>query len=125
MQISFARFVAKSIQHKHGNVSIKFFTIFGHAEIAAVHGACGCAQAGATGVFKLLAGFEQRLVADHTQSTNFLVQAVGVVDIPGARDQLRRNGAGVGDGDGVGEYIERGVCVRLLGEVLRVDFDLE
>jgi len=45
--------------------------------------------------------------------------------MPGARDQLRRNGAGVGDGDGVRKYIERCVWVRLLGQVFRVDFDLE
>lgn len=64
-------------------------------------------------------------MADHAQSTNFFVQAVGVVHIPGARDQLRGDGAGVCDGDGVRKYIERCVWVRLLGQVLGVDFDLK
>ena len=35
--------VAQGIQYKHGNVHIEFFTIFGHAKIAAVHGASRCA----------------------------------------------------------------------------------
>ena len=125
VQITFGRVVAQCVEHKHRDVVVKLFTLFGNKQITPVHGAGGCAQAGAAGVFKLLAGFEQGLVADHAQSTNFFVQAVGVVHIPGARDQLRGDGAGVGDGDGVGKYIERGVCVRLLGEVLRMDFDLE
>ena len=73
VQIAFGRVVAQSVEHKHRDVDVKFFAIFSDAKIAAVHGACGCAQAGAAGVFKLLAGFEQGLVADHTQATNFLV----------------------------------------------------
>ena len=73
VQITFGRVVAQSVEHKHWDVNVKFFTIFGDTKIATVHGACGCAQAGAAGVFKLLAGFEQGLVADHTQATNFLV----------------------------------------------------
>ena len=125
VQIAFGRVVAQSVEHKHGDVDVKFFTIFGNTKITAVHGAGGCAQAGATGVFKLLAGFEQRLVANHAQATNFFVQAVGVIHIPSARDQLPGDGTCVRDGDGVSEYIERGVWVRLLGQVLRVDFDLE
>jgi len=125
VQIAFGRVVAQCVEHKHRDVDVKLFAVFGNTKITAVHGACGCAQAGATGVFKLLAGFEQGLVADHAQSTNFFVQAVGVVHIPGARDQLRGDGAGVRDGDGVRKYIERSVWVRLLWEVLRVDFDLE
>ena len=125
VQIAFGWVVAQSVEHKHWDVNVKFFAIFGDAKITAVHGAGGCAQAGAAGVFKLLAGFEQGLVADHTQATNLLVHAFGVIHIPGARDQLRGDGAGVRDGDGVRKYIERCVWVRLLGQVLRVDFDLK
>ncbi len=125
MQIAFGWIVAQSVEHKHWDVDVKLFTIFCHAKITAVHGACGRAQAGAAGVFKLLAGFEQGLVANHAQATNFFVHAFCVVHIPGARDQLRGDGARVGDGDGVRKYIERRVWIRLLGQVLRVDFDLE
>ena len=57
--------VAQGVKHEHGDVDIELFAVDGHAKVAAVHGAGGCAQAGAAGVFKLLAGFEQGLVADH------------------------------------------------------------
>ena len=125
MQIAFRRVTAQGVEHKHWNIDVKFFTVFGDTKITAVHGAGGRAQAGAAGVFKLLAGFEQGLVANHAQATNFFVHAFCVIHIPGARDQLRGDGARVGDGDGVRKYIERCVWVRLLGKVLRVDFDLE
>lgn len=125
MQIAFRRVTAQGVEHKHWNIDIKFFTIFGDTKITAVHGAGGGAQAGSAGVFELLAGFQERLVADYAQAANFFVHAFCVVDIPGARDQLRGDGAGIGDGDGVRKYIERCVWVRLFGKVLRVDFDLE
>ena len=90
-----------------------------------MHGAGGRAQAGSAGVFELLAGFQEWLVTDYAQASNFFVHAFGVIHIPGARDQLRGDGTGIGDGDGVRKYIVRRVWVRLLGKVLRVDFDLE
>ena len=65
VQIAFGRVVTQSVEHKHWDVDVKLLAVFSDTKIAAVHGACGCAQAGAAGVFKLLAGFEQRLVADH------------------------------------------------------------
>jgi len=65
VQIAFGRVVAQSVEHKHWNVHIKLLAIFSDAKITAVHGASGCTQAGAAGVFKLLAWLEQRLVADH------------------------------------------------------------
>ena len=90
-----------------------------------MHGAGGCAQVGPAGVFELLAGLEQGLVANHAQAANFFVHTFSVVHIPSARDQLGRDCASVGDGDGVRKYIERSVWVRLLRQVLRVYFDLE
>jgi hypothetical protein len=125
VQIAFGGIVAQCVEDKHRNVDVKLFTIFGDAKVTAVHGAGRCAQAGSAGVFELFAGFQERLVADYAQASNFFVHAFCVVDIPGARDQLRGDGACIGDGDGVRKYIERCVWVRLLGQVLRVDFDLK
>ena len=82
MQVTLARFAAKGIQHKHRYVSIKFFTILGHAKIAAVHGACRCSQASATGVLKFFARLQQRLIPHHTQAFDFLVLAIGIVHAP-------------------------------------------
>ena len=42
MQVSFARLIAECIQYKHRYVCIKFFTIFGHAKITAMHGSYFC-----------------------------------------------------------------------------------
>ncbi len=125
MQVAFRRVTAQGVEYKHWNVDIKLFTIFSDTKITAVHGAGGGAQAGSAGVFKLLAGFEQGLVTDYALTPNLFVHAFGVFIIPGSRDQLRGDGAGIGNGDGVRKYIERCVWVRLLGKVLRVDFDLE
>ncbi len=84
MQVTAARLIAERVEHKHGNVHIKLLTVFGHAKIAAVHGAGGRAQAGAAGVFKLLAGLEKWLVAYYAKAFDLFVRAVGIVHIPGA-----------------------------------------
>ncbi len=47
---------AKGVEHKHGNVDIKFFTIFSYTKITAMHGAGGCAQARTAGVVKFFTG---------------------------------------------------------------------
>ena len=59
------------------------------------------------------------------QAFDFFVQAVGVVHAPGARDQLRRYRAGVGDPDGVGKRVDTLLRRRLHGQVLGFDFHLE
>ena len=113
---------AEGIEDKHGDVSIKFFAIFGHAKEAAMHGASGRAQTGAAGVLKGLTGFEQRLLAHHAQALDLFSVAVGVVNVPGPRDQLGRNLASVGDGDGVRKNVQTFVWGRLVGEVLWINF---
>ena len=47
---------AKGVEHKHGDVDIKFFTIFSYTKITAMHGAGGCAQARTAGVVKFFTG---------------------------------------------------------------------
>ncbi len=125
MQVAFARLIAERIEHKHGNVHIKLLTIFGHAKVAAVHGARGRAQARAAGVLKLLAGLQQGLMTHYAEAFDFFMRAVGVVHIPCARNQLGRHVAHIGDGDGVSERVQTAVGVGLLRQVLRMNFDLE
>ena len=45
MQLTAAWLIAERVEHKHGDVHIKLLTVFGHAKVAAVHGARGRAQA--------------------------------------------------------------------------------
>jgi len=116
---------AQGVEHKHGNRGVKLFAVFCHAEKAAVHGSGGRVQAGARGVFERLAGFEQRLLSYDAQASDFFCVAIGIVDIPGARNQLRRDLAGIGNGDGVGEDEHGFVRVGLVGEVLGRNFDLK
>ena len=125
MKVAPARLVAERVEHKHGDVDIKFFTVLRHAKVAAVHGACGRAQACAAGVFKLFARLEEWLVADHAKTFDFFVRALGVVHIPSARDELRRHIAHIGDGDRVGKHVQTTVWVGLLRQILRLNFDLE
>ena len=115
MQVARAIGVAEGVEHKHRHVDIKLFAIHSDAKVAAVHGACGGAQARAAGVFKLFAGLQQGLVADHAQAFDFFVQAVCAVDVPGARNELGRYLARVGDLDGVGEHIQIILRGGLLG----------
>ncbi len=84
MQLAVAGLVAERVEHKHGNVHIKLLAIFGHAKVAAVHGACGGAKARAAGVFKLLARLQEGLMPDDAEPLDFFVRAVGVVHIPSA-----------------------------------------
>ena len=117
--------VAQGIQHEHGDVDVKSFAVLGHAKIAAVHGARGCAQAGAAGVLKHLAGLQQGLVAHHAQAFDLLMQALGVIDVPSAGNQLRANVAGISNQHGIGEGIKAIFRRRLLGQVVRCHFDAE
>ena len=116
---------AQGVEHKHGDVDIKFFTIFSYTEITAVHGAGGCAQARTAGVVKFFTGLEQRLMTHYAQTPDFFIQAIGIIDIPGAGNQLRRYRAGIGDGDLIGEDIQALIGRRLLHQVVRLNFNLE
>ena len=116
---------AQGVQHKHGDVHIEFLAVFSHTEITAVHGAGGRAQAGAAGVVEFFAWLQQGLVADHAQTPDFFIQAIGVIDIPGAGYQLRRYRAGVGDGDVVREDVQALIGRRLLHQVMGLDFNFE
>ena len=114
-----------SLQHEQGNRRLEAVCILCHAEITAVHGACGRAQAAAAGVLEGLSCFQQRLVAHHAQALDLFGVATRVVDDPVAGDQLRGHIAAVGDGDGVGEAVDILRRVRLLGQVLGLDINGE
>jgi ribulose-phosphate 3-epimerase len=127
MQRTFARAAAaaQGVEHKHGNVHVKLFAVFGHAKKAAVHGARGRAQARAAGVFKSLAGLEQGLLTDHAQALDLFGVAIGVVDVPGARNELRGNAAGIRNGDGVGKQVQTLFGRRLFRQILGKHFNSE
>ena len=93
------------VEHKHRDRRLKALTVLGDKKITAVHGACRCAQARAAAVLERLAGLEQRLVAYHAQALDLLAVAARVADDPVARNQLRRDLTGIGDGDGVGKAV--------------------
>ncbi len=118
MHGGFAAQCAQRVQYKHGDISIKLFAIFSHTKIAAMHGARGCAQAATAGVLKTLAGLEQWLLAHYAQAFNFVVAAICVVNAPGARYQLGRHLARVGNGDGVGKGVHPLLGRGLVGQVL-------
>ena len=61
----------------------------------------------------------------YAQTPDFFIQAIGIIDIPGAGNQLRRDGAGIGDGDLVGEDVKALIGRRLLHQVMRLNFNLE
>ena len=65
------------------------------------------------------------LVAHPPQATHFFGLAVGVLDYPVSRNQLRGHSPGVGDGDGVSEtkLIPQGIA--LLGHILWLGLDVE
>ncbi len=113
------------IENKHGNVNIEFFPVFGYAKITSMHGTRGGAQASAAGVFKCFPGFEQWLVAHHAQSAHFFSEAIGVINVPGTRDQLGRYAAGVADFDGIGKHIHALLGCGLLHQKMRLHFYFE
>ena len=125
MQMTTTGFVTQRVEHEHGNVNVELFAVFGYAKVATVHGAGGRAKARAAGVFKLLAGFEQGLMAHHAQAFDFFVHAFRVVHAPRARDQLGGHRTHIGDGDRVREQIQPCIRVGLLGQVLRLNFNFE
>ena len=125
MDLAFAAAVTQRIQYKHGNVDFKFFAVHRHAKEAAVHGACRCAQTRAAGVFKAFTGLQQRLMANHTQTFDFLVQAFGIIDVPGAGNQLSRRIAAIVDKHRVREGEQAVLRAGLFRQVIRRDFHAE
>ena len=84
MQRAGAATGTQGVQHEHRHIGVKLFTILGHAEKTAMHGAGGGAQTGAAGLFKRLPRLEQRLLSHHPQAFDLLGVAIGVVDVPGS-----------------------------------------
>jgi len=113
------------IQHEHRDLDLEALAIGRHAEVAAVHGAAGRAQAAAAGVLEGFARCQQRLLAHHAQALDLLGVAARVVDDPVARDQLRRHLARVVHGDGVGKAIQLARRLRFVRQKLGLDLDPE
>ena len=109
---------AQGIEHKNRDIDLKALAILSYTKKAAVHGARGGAQMATAGVLELLARLQQRLLADQPQTFDFFVHAIGIVDIPGARDDLRRHFTHIGDGDMVGEDINIVGWRRATGQIL-------
>jgi hypothetical protein len=94
---------ADRIQNEHRDIRIKGRSVFSHAVVLAMHRAGGGAQAAAAGVFKALAGCKRGLLAHHAFAFDFFGHAIGIVDIPASRDELRGDIARIRDGHGVGK----------------------
>ena len=78
-------------EHKFRDLRFKPRAVLGDAKIGARHRALRRRQRGAAGVFELLAGLQQRLMADHAQSAHFFDLVIGIGDDPVARNQLGRD----------------------------------
>ena len=116
--------MAQGIEHKHGDVHLKALTVFGHEEIAAMHGAGGRAQAGAAGVFKSFSWPQQGLLANDTQALDALGVAMRIIHIPLAGNQLGGDFASIADSHGVGECIKPLLRIGLFSQVSRLNFNM-
>ena len=117
--------MAERIEHKHRNVGVECRAIVSHALVLPMHRARGRAQARAAGVFKALPGCKRRLLAHHARAFDLFRHAIGIVDVPSARDELRSDVAGVRDRYGVGKAKHTHAGRGLLGQILRADCDCE
>ncbi len=117
--------MAQRIKHKHRNICVKCRAIVSHAMVLAVHRACRRAQAAAAGVFEALAGRKGGLLTDHAWAFDLLRDAIGIVDIPAAGDQLRGDVARVGDRDGIGKAKHPHAGRGLRRQILRADLNSE
>ncbi len=113
------------VKQEGGDRHVEALTVLGHAKVTAVHHAVGSAQPAAAGVAEAFARLQQGLVADHTQTLDFLGATSGVFDQPMARDQLGRDLAGIGDLDGVGKAVDALVGLGLLRQVAGLHLDIE
>ena len=106
---------ARHRKHELDDWRLELHAVLGCHLVAALHGAHRRRQLATAGVLEALPRRQQGLVADHTQATDFLNMAFGVSDDPVPRNQLRRNIAGVADGDRIGEdvtiYRRIGLCL--------------
>ena len=110
---------ARHGKSKHGNLRVEVLAVFRYHLVAAVHGAHRRRDRGAAGVFKALAGTQQRLFANHAQAFDFLRDIIGIGDHPVAGDQLCCFSAVISYGNGVSEDItvRSGVALPLDGTV--------
>jgi hypothetical protein len=121
MQSRPATQMAQRIEHEHGDVCIEWRAVISNAMVLPMHRASGRAQAAAAGVFKRLVWLEHRLLAHHAGAFDFFCHAVGIVDVPTARDELGGDVARVRDCDGVGKAKHAHARCGLLGQILRAD----
>ena len=117
--------MAQRIENEHRDIRIKSRAVISHALVLPMHRTRGRAQAAAAGVFKALAGRKGGLLTDHAWAFDLLRDAIGIVDIPAAGDQLRGDVARVGDRDGIGKAKHPHAGRRLLRQVLRTDLNSE
>jgi ribulose-phosphate 3-epimerase len=104
---------------------IEATSVLGHHTVATLHGAHRGGDGAAAGVFELLAGAQQGLLADHASAFDFLHRALRIGDDPVPADQLGRGLTGVADGDAIGEDVAVRFDAGLLLDVLGhgPDFD--
>lgn len=107
--------MAERIEHKHGDICIERGAVIGYAVVLPMHRARGRAQARAAGVFEAFAGGECRLFAHHARAFDFFRHAIGIVDVPSARDQLRRDVTRIRDRHGIGKAKHTHARRRLCG----------
>lgn len=117
--------MAQSIEHKHRNIRIESSAVISYALVLPMHRARGRAQTSAAGVFKAFAGLKRGLLADHTGAFDFFCHAIGIVDIPAARDELRRDVTRIRDRHRVGKAKHAHAGRGLRRQVLRADLNSE
>src|SRR5690606_16499263 len=93
--------------------------------IAAAHAADRGVEHGAAGVAVLLTGGEEGLLADDAVAAHLFDVAAAVGDDPVAAQQAGGNGAGVGEGDVVGEGVASSLGAGLVGQVFGGDRDFD
>ena len=93
-------------KYEQRNRNIKTVAIDSDKKETTVHRAVGSTQAAAAGVLKRLTWIQEGLMADHTQSLNVFGMSFCIGNDPMSGNQLRRDGACIGESNGVGELEE-------------------
>lgn len=113
------------IERKQPDLRVERLACFSDTQVVSLHIPARGAQLAAAAVAEAFTGLQQGLAPDHTQTMHLVLRLVRIGDEPVARNQLRRDLPGVGDGDGVRKKIGLLLGQRLLCLVVGLGCDLK
>src|SRR5262245_42429482 len=118
-------FALWGVEREGGDLDAELLASRGHHAVGSGHETGGRGQRYTAGIFEILAGLEDRFLADHAGTPDLLEPALSVGDAPVAGLELDGLTPEVGERDGVGPEKVTVFGGRAIGQKARGHLDLD